>query len=166
MSNLSLKEQLKALSLTKTHALEETKKEKKKINQLDPAKKKAPRQKPAWLERAQYGVELLKAHFPNCFKEHKNIQPLKIGIKQDLAKNLSAREDIVLSDKACMVSSLAYYVNSVAYHRSMLEGAARIDLMGNPTGMVTTEESQYSIECRKAKLQKKQGTAITTTEDF
>lgn len=162
MSNPSLKEQLKALSMGLSSAPDERqgkKDNKKKMNRPAHAQaggEKPAKQKPAWLEQAQYGVELLKAYFPNCFKELKEIRPLKIGIKQDLAKHLSSREDIVIGDKACMVNSLAYYVNSAAYHKNMTEGATRIDLEGNPSGVVTAEEAQYSTECRKAKLQKKQ----------
>lgn len=158
MSNASLKEQLQSLKLT-SEAGEKTPHPKKKKH---PAEKSSKIQKPAWLEQAQYGVELLKAHFPACFKEIKEIQPLKIGIKQDLVKRLSTHEDIVIGDKACMVSSLAYYVNSPAYHKRVVEGAVRIDLDGNESGVITADEAQYSLDCRKAKLQKKK--SHTTTE--
>lgn len=158
MSNPSLKDQLKALSLGFSSALPAGEKHKHKRSM--PPKEKVAKSKPAWLEHAQYGVELLKAHFPSCFKELKEIQPLKIGIKQDLVKHLSTREDITLSDKACMVNSLAYYVNSIAYHKSMIIGATRIDLAGQPASVVSPEEASYSAECRKAKLQKKQSTAV------
>src|SRR5438105_13603495 len=129
MSNLTLKEQLQALSLGTPPApsLEKNKKPQKRQG----AATEKINQRPAWLEHAQSGVELLRAHYPACFKEMKDIKPLKIGIKQELVKHLSSREDIVLGDKACMVNSLAYYVSSAAYHRNILEGAVRIDLEGN-----------------------------------
>ena len=162
MSNLTLKEQLQALSLgaqPPTTSDKNNKSFKKQDRSDDKAKIK---QKPVWLEHAQYGVELLKAYFPACFKEVKDTKPLKIGIKQDLVKYLSTREDIVIGDKACMVSSLAYYVSSPAYHRNVVEGAARIDLEGNDSGIVTAEEAQYSVECRKTKLQKKNKSPLQT----
>lgn len=155
MSNLSLKEQLKALSSELSSNVNEKPRNENKQDRR-PQNKKSPKQKPAWLEHAQYGVELLKAYFPLCFKELKEVQPLKVGIKQDLAKYLSTREDIVISDKSCMIQSLSYYVNSVNYHKSMTEGALRIDLEGHPAGTVTAEEAKYSNDCRQAKLQKKQ----------
>ncbi len=155
MSNLSLQEQLKALSLDGSSRKSVDNKDPKKQNRPQHNREKA-KQKPAWLEHAQYGVELLKAYFPNCFKELKETRPLKVGIKQDLVKHLSGREDIVIGDKACMVNSLAYYVNSVSYHKSMTEGMMRIDLDGQDAGPVTAEEARYSAECRKTKLQKKQ----------
>lgn len=165
MSNASLKEQLQTLGLSdEVEVVREKKSPPQSQSQPRPQptnKKKLPeknvkKQKPAWLEQAQYGVELLKAHFPDCFKEAKDIRPLKVGIKQDLVKYLSTCENIVISDKACMVSSLAYYVNSPSYHKQIIVGADRIDLLGHSAGLVTAEEANYSAECRKAKLQKKQ----------
>ncbi|HSW69882.1 MAG TPA: ProQ/FINO family protein [Gammaproteobacteria bacterium] len=165
MSNLSLKEQLKALSLGSPSSHEpQPKKNNKKIRRSPQGNGEKIKQRPAWLEHAQYGVELLKAHFPNCFKEFKEIRPLKVGIKQDLVKHLSGREDIVIGDKACMVNSLAYYVNSIAYHKSMIEGSMRIDLDGKEMVPVTAEEAQYSSECRKTKLQKKRSEEYPVTE--
>lgn len=153
MSNPSLKEQLQALSIETP--LEASPHQKKPNKLSRPEQTLAKQAKPAWLESAQYGVELLKAYFPQCFKEVKEIQPLKIGIKQDLVKYLSTRDEIVVADKACMVQSLSYYVNSASYHKMMVAGASRIDLEGHPAGTVTAEEATYSVECRKAKTQKK-----------
>ncbi len=159
MSNASLKEQLQALSLgsSETPSATHQKDNTRTKHQPRPIKNtaKQSKQKPAWLEYAQYGVELLKAHFPNCFRENKDLLPLKVGIKQDLVKLLSSRDDITINDKACMVNSLSYYVNSAGYHKNMVEGAQRIDLDGNPAGAVSAEEALYSVECRKAKLEKK-----------
>lgn len=161
MSNLSLKEQLEALALAAPNKANSQTPQDKKMKKPGEKGKKA---KPAWLEHAQYGVELLKAYYPQCFKEAKDIKPLKVGIKQDLVKNLGGRDDVVINDKACMVNSLAYYVNSVAYHKAMVEGAMRIDLDGVAAGVVTAEESKYSADCRKAKLMKKQNTTAAKVE--
>lgn len=167
MSNASLKEQLESLGLSSNTPNEKSAAPKAPINKKPLAEKKTKTKpiKPAWLEQAQYGVELLKAYFPNCFKELKEIQPLKIGIKQDLVKYLSTREDIVIGDKACMVNSLAYYVNSPSYHKQMVAGATRIDLQGQAASVVTSEEANYSLECRKAKLEKKKPVAPMMTID-
>jgi ProP effector len=155
MTNPSLKDQLKALHSELVTHREPPKEVKSKKYSGGPQSKTT--KKPGWLEQAQYGVELLKAYFPECFKEFKEIKPLKKGIKQDLVKFLSTKDDIVISDKACMVNSLAYYVNSIAYHRSVVESHVRVDLDGAEAGVVTAEEAEYSAQCRKSKLQKKQG---------
>lgn len=155
MSNASLKEQLQALSVVTASATSTREAKPKKPNRPEKNMTKQTKQKPVWLEHAQYGVELLKAYFPNCFKEAKDIQPLKVGIKQDLVKILSTLNDIVVSDKAVMVSSLSYYVNSASYHKNMVAGANRIDLDGNVASLVTVEEAKYSADCRKAKMEKR-----------
>lgn len=142
MSNASLKEQLQAMA-----------------SKLSSPKQKST--KPKWLDHAQYGVELLKAYFPHCFKSTGEIAPLKIGIKQDLVKFLSTSDRIVTDDKACMVKSLSYYVNTAAYHKTVIEGATRIDLDGKPVGVVTAEEATYSTERQQAKLQAKQARATS-----
>lgn len=155
MSNASLKEQLQAMAsqLTDKYELgEQVSKMKKKL--LPKGKTNKP--KPKWLEYVLYGVELLKAYFPHCFKPSSEVRPLKKGIKQDLVKFLSTVDTIVMEDKACMVKTLAYYVNTSAYHRSVIEGAPRIDLDGNPVGVVTAEEAKYSVLRQQTKQQARQ----------
>lgn len=151
MTNLSLKEQLAALSTVLPNNPETSSPKKEHKPKIE--KNKAT--KPAWLESVKYGVELLKAHYPLCFKEADEIKPVKVGIKQDLVKDLSSRDDIVLGDKACMVSSLAYYVGTMSYHKQVVKGATRIDLHGQPAGEVTEQEAAYSATAYQAKKQRK-----------
>lgn len=171
MSNPSLQEQLQALVSTSPSTEQKADQGKNitKMNRqpkLASAKKpvlKSSAQKPAWLEYVHYGVELLKAHYPQCFKDPAEIKPLKVGIKQDLVKHLGTRDDIVISDKSCMIKSLSYYVTTINYFKTVLEGIARIDLDGNSVGAVSTEEARYSAEQYKSKLQKKSGRSQAKT---
>jgi len=172
MSNASLKEQLQAVAsqlsdtVTATavtaskapHTVSNERKVKKPFRQVDrPSRPStASKPKPKWLDYVQYGVELLKVYFPSSFKATNDVKPLQKGIKQDLVRRLSTIDTIVTDDKACMVKSLAFYVNTAAYHRSVVEGATRIDLDGNPAGVVTAEEAKYSIDRHQAKLLAKQ----------
>ncbi|OGT45839.1 MAG: hypothetical protein A3E83_00485 [Gammaproteobacteria bacterium RIFCSPHIGHO2_12_FULL_41_20] len=142
MSNSSLKEQLEAAAF-------------KLVGTSEKKKTILKKQKSAMLDYFQYGVELLKAHFPCCFKDPNEIQPLKVGIKQDLVKRLGGLEDVVINDKACMIKSLNYYVNTIAYHKRVLVGTARVDLDGNAVGMVTAEEALYAEQRRQHKQQSK-----------
>ncbi|HSW70464.1 MAG TPA: ProQ/FinO family protein [Gammaproteobacteria bacterium] len=159
MSNPSLQEQLQSLALASATD-KKSRPQKYVANAKKPAPHKASPQKPAWLEYIYYGLELLKAFYPACFKEPSEVKPLKIGIKQDLVKQLSTREDIVISDKTCMIKSLSYYVTTLNYFKNMLEGIPRIDLNGESAGIVTAEEAQYSAEQHKIKLQKKSARAL------
>ena len=119
---------------------------------------KSNKPKPRWLDYVQYGVELLKDIFPCLLQiDEWSTKALKKGIKQDLVRRLSTLSDVVTEDKACMVKSLSYYVNTASYHKSVVEGAIRIDLDGNEVGKVTAEEAKYSIERQQAKLQAKFG---------
>ena len=145
MSNASLKEQLEAVASQLSDKKEQTP---KKIHYPERVNKKP---KPKWLDYAQYGVELLKAYFPAAFKPSNDVKPLKKGVKQDLVKRLSTMNSIVTEDKACMVKSLSYYVNTAAYHKCVVDGAIRIDLDGNPAGAVLAEEAKYSMEKFQAK---------------
>lgn len=155
MSNASLKEQLQAMASqlgdqpvshgqqpvpTSGAGGTKTNKNRNNTKKVD----KSGQNKPKWLEYAQYGVELLKAYFPLSFKEMQEVSPLKKGIKQDLVKRLGTIDSIVIEDKACMIKSLAYYVNTNAYHKSMKEGSARLDLDGQPVEIVTAQEMQYA----------------------
>lgn len=153
MSNASLKEQLEAVASQLSNKLAKEQKPKRKFH---PAERMNKKLKPKWLDYVQYGVELLKVYFPAGFKSPNEVKPLKKGIKQDLVRRLSSIDSIVTEDKACMVKSLAYYVNTAAYYKSVLEGAVRIDLDGNPAGLVSAEEAKYSQERQQAKLQEKQ----------
>lgn len=158
MSNASLKEQLQAVASQLSDNLVKTTQKPKKT--VRPVTEKTTKLKPKWLEYVQYGVELLKVYFPASFRPAGEVVPLKKGIKHDLIKRLSTIQEIVIEDKACMVKSLAYYVNTAAYHKSVIEGATRIDLDGNPAGLVSSEEAKYSIERYQAKHQAKKNTSI------
>ena len=153
MSNASLKEQLEAVASQLSDKKEQSP---KKIHYPERVSKKP---KPKWLDYAQYGVELLKVYFPSAFRPLNDVKPLKKGIKQDLVRRLSTLNSIVTEDKACMVKSLSYYVNTAAYHKCVVEGVVRIDLDGNPAGIVSAEEAKYSMEKFQTKLQAKQANA-------
>jgi sRNA-binding protein len=161
MSNPSLQEQLQALVPTSSPSHKKEGREKDVVKKNSP--KKPVSQKPAWLEYVYYGVELLKAHYPQCFKESAEVKPLKVGIKQDLVKHLSTREDIILNDKTCMIKSLSYYVTTLNYFKNVIEGSERIGLDGSSAGTVTLEEARYSAEQHKAKLQKKSARSSAKT---
>lgn len=171
MSNASLKEQLQAMASQLSESVirtapdrsvgrasarrEPSAKAPVKSSRPMDRKPKPAAPKPKWLELAQYGVALLRSYFPGAFKPMNQVQPLKKGIKEDLVQRLSTMEKITTDDKACMVKSLSFYVNTVAYHRLVIEGASRLDLDGQPAGVVTAEEARYSQEKMKHKKEKK-----------
>lgn len=165
MSNASLKEQLQAVASQLSDTIQKKQfKPKRTSERRAPTPKVAstPKPKPKWLDQAQYGVELLRTYFPACFKMGAEMKPLKKGIKQDLLKRLSEMNNITTDDKACMVKSLSFYVNTHPYHKNVQTGVSRLDLDGEPSGVVTAEEAQYSIDRIQAKLQAKQAKQAQT----
>ena len=76
--------------------------------------------------------------FPECFNWNR-VRPLKIGIHQDLLAVLGEG-----FTRAEIKRLLGRYCNHVRYQRSLREGAVRIDLQGQPAGVVTAEEAEVA----------------------
>ena len=81
--------------------------------------------------RAMQMRETLAERFPNCFKGFGQPKlPLKIRIEEDI---YSAAPDL---DRGDVCNALTDYARGASYQRAMIEGAARVDLDGNPGGLV------------------------------
>jgi hypothetical protein len=63
---------------------------------------------------------------------------LKVGIAADIRARCPAVERRVLS------VALGAYARRVMYLQSLVEGAARVDLDGNPAGEVTAKDAEYA----------------------
>ena len=78
-------------------------------------------------------LELLRERFPKCFARYPQPrQPLKIGVHKDLAVVLAG-----VVSKSEIGRALTAYTNDVAYREALKPGAVRIDLNGEPAGVVT-----------------------------
>jgi sRNA-binding protein len=64
--------------------------------------------------------------------------PLKKGITTDIARRFPKIDDTDLG------RAVGRHVNSLAYLRTCIKGAARLDLDGNAAGVVTAEEASYA----------------------
>jgi sRNA-binding protein len=85
--------------------------------------------------RAQAAVAQLRERFPAIFGPA-DCRPLKIGIHSELlAQGL---------DRETVVGGLRSYCGSSAYLSSLREDAARIGLVGQPTGFVSAEEERIA----------------------
>ncbi|WP_255611749.1 ProQ/FINO family protein [Marinobacterium arenosum] len=74
--------------------------------------------------------------YPSVF-DRNNMRPLKIGIQEDLIA-----DEKVAKNK--IKRALASYVRSLNYIRSIREGVERIDINGQPAGLVTAEEALHA----------------------
>jgi ProP effector len=97
------------------------------------------RRKADW-ERRHRGkivLERLIVQFPECFKPpDQTPRPLKIGIHLDVA---AALPDVSRNDQDL---AFGIYVRTKAYHATLVEGAPRIDLNGDPAGAVSAVEAR------------------------
>ena len=85
-------------------------------------------------------LALLYARFPKTFIAHQvRRRPLKIGISHDLAAVLG---DSV--ERKHLGKALAYYTGNPGYLRAQQAGAERIDLDGNPVGIVAEDEARHA----------------------
>ena len=71
--------------------------------------------------------------YPACF-DGENPRPLKLGIHRDLVA--------AGFEKAAVKRALARYCNRPRYRKALRAGAIRIDLQGQPAGVVTAAETE------------------------
>jgi ProP effector len=91
--------------------------------------------------------------FPKCFTLEGEAKPLKIGIFQDLAERLN--DDPKVS-KTQLRAALRQYTSSWRYLHGVKPGAVRIDLDGNPVGVLDEEHvvhAKTALAESKAKVQ-------------
>jgi sRNA-binding protein len=90
--------------------------------------------------RAKALIAVLAAKFPKCFAvPDTGRRPLKVGIDADLLAALSGT--IPRTD---LIRALAMYCSSHGYLERVLNGAWRIDLQGNPAGVVTADDERHA----------------------
>ena len=93
-------------------------------------------------------IALLAERWPKVFSVYEaRRRPLKIGIHNDLLMALGGA--ITPSELGV---ALRIYCNNRVYLGQLRTGAARIDLNGNPAGVVTAEEVEH-VKARFAKAQ-------------
>lgn len=112
---------------------------------------KAPKAKSKNRAANMAALQQLMEAYPKTF-DRKNVRPLKIGIQEDLVA-----DEKVAKNK--IKRALASYVRSLNYYRSLREGVERIDINGEPAGLVTKEESDHAKdklkEINKARQEKR-----------
>jgi ProP effector len=95
-------------------------------------------------------LDLFVERFPRTFAiyEHRR-RPLKIGIHADIAAQL---DGAITPDE--LSNALRFYTGNVGYLRSLIAGAARVDLDGAPAGVVSQNEAEHAkalLIARRAK---------------
>ncbi|MFB4354920.1 RNA chaperone ProQ [Pantoea sp. BS_4] len=95
----------------------------------------------------------LAERFPHCFSAEGEARPLKIGIFQDLVERVQGEMNL---SKTQLRSALRLYTSSWRYLYGIKAGATRVDLDGNPCGVLDeqhVEHARKQLEDAKARVQ-------------
>ncbi len=111
-------------------------------------------------EHIKAALEVLYEHFPKAFIREGDARPLKVGILDDLKKEVPNLPGMTTSK---LRAAVRMYCTRLRYFYSVREGAKRIDLQGNEVEEVTAEHGTYAKERfeqineeRKKRLEEKQ----------
>ena len=86
-------------------------------------------------------IAYLADKFPLCFSLEGEAKPIKIGLFQDLAEAL---KDDPLVSKTQLRHALRQYTSNWRYLHGCREGAVRVDLQGNPAGILEQEHVEHA----------------------
>ena len=88
-------------------------------------------------------IAYLVEKFPLCFILEGEAKPLKIGLFQDLAEALQDDERV---SKTQLRQALRQYTSNWRYLHGCREGAVRVDLQGNPAGVLEAEHVTHAAQ--------------------
>lgn len=98
--------------------------------------------------------------FPLCFIAEGEAKPLKIGLFQDLAEALKDDERV---SKTQLRQALRQYTSNWRYLHGCREGAERVDLYGNPAGVLDAEHVSHAAQqLAEAKFAEKRKAELAT----
>lgn len=86
-------------------------------------------------------IAYLAEKFPLCFSVEGEAKPLKIGLFQDLAEALQDDERV---SKTQLRHALRQYTSNWRYLHGCRLGAERVDLQGNPSGVLEQEHVEHA----------------------
>lgn len=107
-------------------------------------------------------IAYLVEKFPLCFIAEGEAKPLKIGLFQDLAEALKDDERV---SKTQLRQALRQYTSNWRYLHGCREGAERVDLYGNPAGVLDAEHVSHAAQQlaeAKAKFAEKRKAELAT----
>lgn len=86
-------------------------------------------------------IAYLVEKFPLCFSLEGEAKPLKIGLFQELAETLKGDERV---SKTQLRQALRVYTSNWRYLHGCKVGAERVDLQGNPCGVLEQEHAEHA----------------------
>jgi protein proQ homolog len=88
-------------------------------------------------------IAYLAEKFPLCFVLDGEAKPIKIGLFQDLAEAL---QDDPRVSKTQLRHALRQYTSNWRYLHGCREGAVRVDLYGNPAGVLEQQHVEHAVQ--------------------
>lgn len=104
------------------------------------------------LNNSKEVIAFLAERFPLCFSAEGEARPLKVGIFQDLVARVEGEMNL---SKTQLRSALRLYTSSWRYLYGIKAGANRVDLDGNPCGVLEeqhVEHARQQLEEAKARV--------------
>ncbi|GAA6204370.1 MULTISPECIES: RNA chaperone ProQ [Thalassotalea] len=96
-------------------------------------------------------IAYLAEKFPACFSIEGAAKPLKIGIFQDLAEQLTDDETV---SKTRLRQALRHYTSSWRYLKAIRLGAFRVDINGEQAAEIDQEQADYAAKTLKESQEK------------
>jgi len=106
-------------------------------------------------KKAIHALEVLKNELPLCFKHGKEKLPIAVGIHHDVLAYYASDKRF---SKTNLRKAINLYTSGTIYLKKIVEGAVRINLVGQETTRVTKEEAQNAkalLLDKKIRAQKK-----------
>ncbi|MBR0574421.1 RNA chaperone ProQ [Pasteurella atlantica] len=88
-------------------------------------------------------IAYLAEKFPLCFSIEGEAKPLKVGLFQDLALALEGDEKV---SKTMLRQAMRGYTMGWRYLNACKEGAERVDLEGNPAGVIDADQALHAAQ--------------------
>ena len=102
--------------------------------------------------------------FPKAFSRvRKQVKPLQLGIIEDVM-DIYERLDVPPFSRKRLRSGLNFYTSSKAYLQAQVEGAWRVNILGQPVEAVSKEQAQYAADKLSARAAERKPVEVATEE--
>ena len=99
-------------------------------------------------------LQILKTDLPACFKKGTQKIPLVKGIHEQIISYYNNDKKFY---SHIIYLAVGYYVTSTKYLKTLVSGTPRIDINGNFSGAVTTEEENHARRLLNARKKSRDG---------
>jgi len=96
-------------------------------------------------------ITYLTEKFPECFSVKGPVKPLKVGIFQDLAEQLTEDETV---SKTRLRQALRHYTSSWRYLKAIKVGVSRVGIDGKDVAEIDEEQANYASKTLKESQEK------------